>query len=279
MRATRKLFAVVFSYFFVAQISYADFMSFESFKKLAAEIKSKDIRCTDTKSELCKKQLDYALKHEIIDAQTHRWAIENDYYPLMDIDNTIRDVCTCGCFEKNTRLFVLEKDRAETKELAIIDLYVNKETFQPLAITKDWTQDATYEIFPRDVDRFTKGKESKQLYVFHLENGRLLKLTSRHGVVLGDGRMVSAESVKLGDTFMSHSGHKVEIRKITRERTYDDVYNFLLKEPEALGTNVSDPHVIVAEGVLVGDLIWQNSREAELGSILIRESKLESQSN
>ncbi|RYG21516.1 hypothetical protein EON82_18675 [bacterium] len=83
-------------------------------------------------------------------------------------------------------------------------------------------------------------------------------------MVLEDGRVVAASEVQPGSNFVGVDGKTVRILGIEREQTTGDVYNF------EVGATKNQGHIIAAEGVLVGDLAWQNRLKAELGAIQVR---------
>lgn len=253
----------------LAQPSYGKFISFAEFKKKSLE--NKNIRCEATNVTTCNKALKSALMNRLIDTETFYWAAKEGLHIVLNHKGEVDKVCACGCFAAGTQILVSSTEFLERREESVSFLYQNHESslLRPLAITDRWSRDFTDELIPRDIDRFTVGEEQKRLVVFHLANNRKLKLTTRHGVVIADGRIIAAEDIKLSDGLLSPDGDLVSIDAITRELTKGRVYNFLLRE--SIDGN-TDPHVVVAEGVLVGDLIWQNRREAELGSILIRDN-------
>ncbi len=120
------------------------------------------------------------------------------------------------------------------------------------------------ELEPKSVVSHTRGKEKPLLFAFVLDNGHTLKVTQHHGMVLDDGRVVAASEVRSGARFVGIDGKPVTVVAIERERTRGLVYNFEVDATKNQG------HVLAAEGVLVGDLAWQNRLKSELGAIQIR---------
>jgi hypothetical protein len=100
--------------------------------------------------------------------------------------------------------------------------------------------------------------------VFALSNGARLRVTQHHPMILEDGVIVEAAQVEAGASFIGVGGQAVAVASITRESTKEDVFNFQTVGDTQLG------HVIVANGVLVGDLKLQNELAAEQASIELR---------
>lgn len=104
----------------------------------------------------------------------------------------------------------------------------------------------------RTIKTLSRDRATSALYVFSLDNGRQLKVTANHGMLLSDGRVVQARRVNIGAKFVSLDGSITRVNNLAIEHTELEVYNF---EVEAAGQMT---HIIAAEGVLIGDLAWQN---------------------
>jgi hypothetical protein len=89
-------------------------------------------------------------------------------------------------------------------------------------------------------------------------------VTQHHPMILASGQIIEASQVDRAMAFVGLDGNPVAIKSITREQAIGDVFNF----QTAGDTQLS--HVIVAEGILVGDLKLQNELEAEQSSIQLR---------
>jgi hypothetical protein len=116
----------------------------------------------------------------------------------------------------------------------------------------------------QSVKRIAMGPEDPKLFVFTLANGHTLRVTQHHPMVLDDGTVIEARKVTKKMSFVGLDGQPVAVTKITREKTTADVFNFDTGSETQLG------HIIIAEGVLVGDLKIQNELEDEQGSIELR---------
>jgi hypothetical protein len=79
--------------------------------------------------------------------------------------------------------------------------------------------------------------------------------------------MKAARLLKEGDHLVSTEGKPVLVKSITREKAEREVVNFAVS---ANDQNMAE-HIIAAEGVLVGDLVWQGSLSDEEKALKLRE--------
>lgn len=210
----------------------------------------------------CKWMVDQAYP-TYVDAGAAAWLRLHLFCPvLQQIRNggsILADICPAGCFAAATQILTLGSTGAPT--------YTSAEAMaadtRVLALSNDSTMQA-FALEPRGLRRIVHGPEEPDLYVFHLENGRALRLTSHHAVVLADGTVVEAEDVASGASFVDSEGTPVAVVHITREHTDSEVFNLWTESDAVQG------HIIVAEGVLVGDLQLQNDIGGETASIELR---------
>ncbi len=235
-------------------------MDLDAFQRLAFQTDTSG-RCMDIGigPNECRAELDYALNHGLITRRAYDWALANGYYPVINRHGQINAICKCGCFEGETQISV----RLNGKELTIAAKDVTRQ-HQLKALSADATLSALHQEF-LPVQTLTAGPEKPELYQFALSNGRKLTVTQHHGMVLSDGRVVAAKDVTADQRFLSANGEVVDIDRIARLPASGEVVNFETSGQDDLN------HIIVAEGVLVGDLIWQNQRSADLGRIVLRQ--------
>ncbi|WDE10556.1 hypothetical protein [Thalassomonas haliotis] len=219
-------------------------------------------RCTDPISTAeCKVELDYGLAQGLITQRSYDWGVANGYYPVIDRNDNVRAICKCGCFEADTNISVWSKEAQKVVDIAAKDINAQH---QLVALSADATLSAmTTGDFA--IKTLTQGPEKPALFVFDLEDGTQLKVTQHHGMLLSSGEMVAAKDVNLKQSFISaDSQSPVKIVNISREFTDKDVFNFETESDDVAS------HIIVAEGVYVGDLIWQNQLAKDLGAIAVR---------
>ncbi|KZN49713.1 Hint domain-containing protein [Pseudoalteromonas luteoviolacea] len=208
----------------------------------------------------CHMRIDWAVQNGKITQRAGDWGKANGFYPVIDMfSHAIAAVCKCGCFEQDTLIRVLKDGKIQdirAKDLGTEDSLV--------ALNDDATlSNMSTEVF--EMKARTKGPETPALYVFTFEDGNELKVTQHHGMLIGDGTMVAAKDVKVGHSMYNAEGVELKVASIEREYTKFDVYNF-----ETQG-DVTTNHIIVANGMFVGDLTWQNQFAADLGKVIVRQ--------
>ncbi len=210
----------------------------------------------------CKVELDYALEENLITRRAHEWGVKNGFYPVINRRNEVRAICKCGCFEADTTISTFSLGSGGIELVAAKDVTGDHRL---VALEGDTDLD-TLSTTDFAIKTLTKGDEEKALYVFEMADGRVLKVTQFHGMLLADGMMVAAKDVAVGSAFIdANSKVAVEVTAISREATDQPVYNF---ETE---TSDKASHIIIAEDFFVGDLIWQNQLSSELGEVLLRQ--------
>lgn len=170
--------------------------------------------------------------------------------------------CYCGCLERSTEIYVKDPNGKSSAQridqLSVGGMLVH-------ALTEDTTL-SKVRYQPRDVEAVTVGGERLPLVVFHLANGTELATTELHAMLLSTGVMVAAKDALAGQQLVNQDGSTNTIMAITHAPTSDDVYNVL--------TNAGlshKGHMIVANGVIVGDLMWQNTLAKDLNAVVVRQ--------
>ncbi len=210
-------------------------------------------------------------------ASTQKWALDigcinqEEYNSLVKISavptcrgTKLHTWCPCGCFAPETRLFGVNKSSAEADWISIREILENRQDHQILTLTDDATL-SDLQTIPREIRRSTSGPEKKPLVFINTSDGKALGLSEEHAILLASGEMVAAKTLKEGQELVSSLGATPTITQIERRTIPDDVLNVLTDGD----TNLS--HIIFAEGLVVGDLAWQNSLQSELNAIAIRQ--------
>ncbi len=200
---------------------------------------------SDTTGEcLSDEQRDYARNHGV---------------GVFCVGRVIYTACPCSCFEQDTRILTINDQGFAWKEARLIDQ--STWLYSPMA---EATLD-DLKLAPHQISYTTSGPEDPALFVFTFVDGRTLKVTQNHALLLSDGRMIRANEVTLNDMLVDMYGLPLVITAISREHTSKHVYNLLVQ------TGEKAEHLLIAEGVVVGDLLWQNALDAEIGQILLRQ--------
>lgn len=171
--------------------------------------------------------------------------------------------CSCSCFSSSTRLLMRanEYSNASLEQFAQDPDKMGAYQFATLRegslanIAFDWLS----------VGMWSSGSEEKPLVVIHTEDGKSLAVTGGHAILLSTGQMVFAESLSVGQKLVTQEGISVEITRLESLVTDQDVFNVLTNGDSLFS------HLIIAEGLVVGDLAWENSLYSEMGRILVRQ--------
>jgi hypothetical protein len=172
----------------------------------------------------------------------------------------VQAVCRPGCFAEDTQILTASNQHGLTASKSAARVTVK----DALIAMADDASVNDVKLVARTIDVPTHGPEIPALFVFTLSNGAKLRVTEHHPMVLADGSLVRASNVKPKALFMGIDGAAVRVVSIERELTTGEVYGFETKSDTQIG------HVIVAEGVLVGDLQLQDKLQIELNGIEAR---------
>lgn len=207
----------------------------------------------------CKEEQDYARDQGHVTAEEYNTLVAKGLYSMHTRRGKLKGVCPCGCFEASTNILIQDESGEavykEVQNLKKTDLLVSMDAESTLSDMSFQGRDSYY---------VTRGPEKPALHVFYLENGKKLALTQNHAILLPTGVVVTAKDLKEGDSLLSKDGETVKIEKKTREFTSKDVYNFAIKGESELN------HFVVAEGIVVGDILWQNSYADLLFNVALR---------
>ena len=213
--------------------------------------------------DICNNQNQLAVNNGLVTLDGFAW-LSNNGFCAMSTDFgaglQLYDFCPLGCFASDTQLLtgITKENKAS---------YAQASSLNSPGTLMSLTDNASLDdvmLTPQSIKRMVHGPEEAELFVFALASGTTLRVTQHHPMVLDSGKIVEAAKVTTDMSFVGLNGASVAILAITREKTPEDVFNFETASETPLG------HVIVAEGVLVGDLKLQNQLGAEEGSIGLR---------
>jgi hypothetical protein len=121
-----------------------------------------------------------------------------------------------------------------------------------MTLTKDSTLDK-FALQPKDVFAYTIEFYDSDHEIFEIHTARgVLRVTSEHPILRGDGRMVFAEALQVEDELVRVDGTLDPIVKIVKANHFGKVYN-LRPDSSDLVENI-----LVAQGYLVGSAQYQN---------------------
>lgn len=173
--------------------------------------------------------------------------------------------CPCGCFHPHTEIrSILNSSQTQEPFQEAVDIAKAPHLYSVAHLHPQSSLNHP-QITYSGIAQSTSGTELKELIVLSLSTGRTLKVTTEHAVLLKSGKMVQAQDLKVNDVLMDHLGQAVDVEAIAKERFNDDVVNFSIKTKNPI------EHILFAEGVAVGDLLWQSTLQDQLNQVLIRQ--------
>ncbi|HEX3481879.1 MAG TPA: Hint domain-containing protein [Kofleriaceae bacterium] len=211
----------------------------------------------------CSSMISIAFSNGLLTSDAVTFLQNNGFCPVIgDLGSGLRilDFCPAGCFAAQTQILTSVPRDGKAGYTPASEI-TSQDTLMSMA---DEASLSEVTMAPSTIKRLVHGPEEPPLYVFGLANGSTLRVTQHHPMVLHNGKIIEANQVGRHMSFIGVDGKRVAITSITREPATGEVFNF----QTAGDTQLS--HVIVAEGVLVGDLKLQNELEAEPGAIELR---------
>lgn len=218
-------------------------------------------RCPSEVSQVaCAALINNAARAGLLTPDAISYLGSSGYCPILRPTGTgLLGFCPMGCFASDTQILTALNAGAPS--------YVPVSQVLPDGTVLSTSDDATMDdvaLVSRSVGRVVSGPETLPLIVLALSNGATLRVTTHHPMVLDTGVIVEAQAIVPGARFMGVNGRRVNVVAVGKEATTQNVYNF-----ETTGaTQLS--HVVVAEGVLIGDLKLQNELAVEENVIELR---------
>jgi len=189
------------------------------------------------------------------------WSIAPQCSPIRP--NVYIGFCYCGCLERTTQLLMKDPQTGADATQRIDQVLLDGMRIQ--ALTEDTTL-SSVKYGPREVVATTAGGETNPMVVLQLASGGTLSATEQHAILLSTGEMVAAKDLKVGQALVKQDGSLTRIVQISRVPTTDDVFNVLTDAGFS-----HKGHMVVANGVIVGDLMWQNTLVKDLNAVVIRQ--------
>ncbi len=154
--------------------------------------------------------------------------------------------CEASCYTPEQRVLFPEG------QLRIVDAVSQMKSHVMTVTPTSSLQQVDLEVSPTH-SYTAEVRDSKHLIIdLQMASGGKLRVTTDHPVLNGEGRLVRAETLKVGDELLKQDGTPDPIVSATQSQHYGKVYNLRPDAPERLS------HVLVAEGYLVGSSLFQN---------------------
>ncbi|WP_186647237.1 Hint domain-containing protein [Fluviispira vulneris] len=240
-------------------------LGFQAYANRITGPSDKNGRCTENLGGgACQEEREYALKAGCITQDEYNSLVGYNSYPICDRKNILRAWCSCGCFEESTRIFSFEALTNDIGYIPIKKITADSKKYNVASVKADASL-SQLNVGLYNLISTTSGPEADPLIVFKTQNGLRLAVTKEHAILLADGRMVAAKNVKLTDALVLANGRPIAIKSIESLKTDKNVLNLLTSGKSNL------EHTLFAEGLIVGDLAWQNNLKNMLNAIAIRQ--------
>lgn len=169
----------------------------------------------------------------------------------------VNGYCEASCYAPD------QKVQFQGGELAIVDAVAQRRS-DLVTLAPESTLDSV-QLMNNTTFAFTAETRDTKHTIFEIatESGGKLRVTDEHPVINGEGRMVQAKTLKVGDDLVRANGAPDRIVGIERTSHFGKVYN-LQPVTQDLVSNV-----LVAQGFLVGSSRFQNDDVGFINRVIL----------
>jgi hypothetical protein len=169
----------------------------------------------------------------------------------------VNGYCEASCYAPEQKL------QFEGGEESIVDALANRRE-DLITLAPDATLD-NVRLMRNQTFAYTAETRDTKHVIFEIstESGGKLRVTDEHPVINGEGRMVAAKTLKVGEELVRKDGTFDSIVSIVKTEHFGKVYN-LQPVSQDLVSNV-----LIAEGFLVGSSRFQNDDVAYMNRVIL----------
>ncbi|WP_224240221.1 Hint domain-containing protein [Hyalangium gracile] len=172
----------------------------------------------------------------------------------------VNGYCEAACYTPEQKILfssgevpILEAVRSLREDLITL---TPDSTLDNLRLQRNSTYSYTREL--RDAEQ--------KLCIITTQSGGKLSVTLEHPVINGEGRIVQAQTLEVGDALVKADGTLDPIVDIQRTTYFGKVYNIAPVSTDLVS------NILVAQGYLVGSVRFQNDEARYLNRILLYQS-------
>jgi len=172
----------------------------------------------------------------------------------------VNGFCTSSCYTPDQEVMFADGPQAMID--ATNALTPRMKTLTPTSTLQNFT------FHTDDVESFTREIHDSTHVIFDIRtaSGGELKVTDKHPVVVGSGRIVEARSLKAGDQLIKADGTRDRITSVTQTTHFGNVYNLKPTSTNKVG------NILIAQGFLVGSSRFQNEDVDFMNRIILGRS-------
>jgi hypothetical protein len=185
---------------------------------------------------------------------------EPDPDPIPAASFYINAYCESSCYAPDQRVLFPEGPAAISEAHALRTAHV-------MTVTPD---SSLHQIRLQSLPTYSYTAEFRDsthpIVELKMASGGALRVTTEHPLVNGEGRLVQAQTLKVGDELVRKNGDRDPIVGVTRAEHFGKVYN--------LRPNTDDrvSNLLVAEDYLVGSSLFQNDEVGYVNRIILFKS-------
>jgi hypothetical protein len=172
----------------------------------------------------------------------------------------VNGFCTSSCYTPDQQVMFADGPQAIVD--ATNNLTPNMRTLTPSSTLEN------LQFHTDAVESFTREIHDSTHVIFDIRtaSGGELKVTDKHPVVVGSGRIVEARSLKAGDQLIKADGTRDRITSVEKTTHFGKVYNL-----KPVATN-HVANILIAQGFLVGSSRFQNEDVDFMNRIILGRS-------
>lgn len=196
-----------------------------------------------------------ALEIGCVTQEEHDALVRYNAYPQCSVFNPpetmLEGWCPCGCVHPDTLMSVVKMDSGDQGVESADKVAKNVAQYKLVTLSPDADFNAAdFPLSAHGIDLSTSGPAMRDLIVITTLDGRVLKLTQTHPVVLANGEIKQAKDLRPDDLALSIEGEALDIVSVERVPYKGEVYNF------ASSAELFDVpgHIVFGQGLAIGDL-------------------------
>jgi len=165
--------------------------------------------------------------------------------------------CVAGCYTPTQRVDF------GGRSMPVPEAYASGVT-QVTALTAD-AQLGALSFGNQTIRSYVAGDTQEDIFLLQSSNGRRIEVTAKHPMLLSDGTMVKADTLKEGDRLLGSDGRTLELSSVSVFSFKGQVWNVRPASQD------KTENVMSAEGFLTGSVRYQNEWASDGYRLSIRE--------
>lgn len=166
----------------------------------------------------------------------------------------IKTICTEECYTPGQSLMFggsyQSVDSAYSSSTATVTALASGSTAEFVSLSE------------QPIQEYVQSRHDGDVFTLTMDRGQQIEVTANHPMVGGEGKMVPAQSLAIGDVLLTSEGDLTAIVGISKRNFSGTVWNL---RPASIK---KEENVLVVNGVLTGSIRFQNQWKADAGRFL-----------